>query len=407
MATLAENAAAVKAAQVAIDAAIVAKGGMTDGGLANAAAAIEALPSGGNITRIAEVVKTMDGIERENPDEAELAKAITEITRQPNRRGDVQADEQEWTADEGKTAFVVKVDETSGFDFIVGCLWIKSGSASATIDWGDGSTSMVTQSGVVRERHFYATAGYYLLQISDDIIMFLPHLNEVNGSTFNGYNGRLPQGSWSVQQFDDTRNFAKANNDNIDKIYRVVQWGASITKAQQTYSGCSGLTGAIPAWGASITKAQQTYYGCSGLTGAIPAWGASITNAHETYNGCSGLTGAIPAWGASITTAQRTYYGCSGLTGTIPAWGASITDAYATYYGCSGLTGTIPAWGASITNAQETYRWCFGLTSIWDDAVSDAEIMPPRITTKTNCVNNTSETLRAFFLTAWGGSRAS
>lgn len=46
MATLAENAAAVKAAQVAIDAAIVAKGGTTIGGLANAAAAISAIPSG-------------------------------------------------------------------------------------------------------------------------------------------------------------------------------------------------------------------------------------------------------------------------------------------------------------------------------------------------------------------------
>ena len=335
MSTRAENAAAVKAAQVAIDAAIVAKGGMTGGGLANAAAAIEALPSGGNLTRIAETVKTMDGIERENPDEAELAKAITEITRQPNRRGDVQADEPEWTADEGKTAFVVKVDETSGLDFIVGCLWLKSGSASATIDWGDGSTSMVTQSGVVRERHFYATAGYYLLQISDDINRFLPHLNDIDGSNFNSYNGRFPQGSWSLQQFDDTRNFAKANNDNIDKVYRVVRWGASITSAYATYSGCSGLTG------------------------------------------------------------------------TIPAWGALITNAYKTYYGCSGLTGAIPAWGALITNAQETYRLCFGLTYIWDEAVSDEDIMPSRITTKTNCVNNTSETLRAFFLTAWGGSRAS
>ncbi len=46
MATLAENAAAVKAAQVAIDAAIVAKGGTTTGGLNNAAAAIAAIPSG-------------------------------------------------------------------------------------------------------------------------------------------------------------------------------------------------------------------------------------------------------------------------------------------------------------------------------------------------------------------------
>ena len=47
MATLAENAAAVKAAQVAIDAAIVAKGGTTTGGLTNAAAGIATIPSGG------------------------------------------------------------------------------------------------------------------------------------------------------------------------------------------------------------------------------------------------------------------------------------------------------------------------------------------------------------------------
>lgn len=47
MATLVENAAAVKAAAVAIDAAIVAKGGTTEGGLTRAAAAIAALPSGG------------------------------------------------------------------------------------------------------------------------------------------------------------------------------------------------------------------------------------------------------------------------------------------------------------------------------------------------------------------------
>lgn len=56
MGTLAENAAAVKAAQVAIDAAIVEKGGTTSGGLANAAAAIASIPSGGGgIPRAAQI----------------------------------------------------------------------------------------------------------------------------------------------------------------------------------------------------------------------------------------------------------------------------------------------------------------------------------------------------------------
>jgi hypothetical protein len=52
MATLVENANAVKSAAAAIDAAIVAKGGTTAGGLRNAAAAIAALPSGGDGDRL-------------------------------------------------------------------------------------------------------------------------------------------------------------------------------------------------------------------------------------------------------------------------------------------------------------------------------------------------------------------
>ena len=67
MATLAENAAAVKAAQVAIDAAIVAKGGTTTGGLANAAAAIAAIPTAEDSLGLPDIRKiladNMDGYE--------------------------------------------------------------------------------------------------------------------------------------------------------------------------------------------------------------------------------------------------------------------------------------------------------------------------------------------------------
>lgn len=52
MSTLVDNANAVKSAAAALDAAIVAKGGTTAGGLRNAAAAIAALPSGGDGDRL-------------------------------------------------------------------------------------------------------------------------------------------------------------------------------------------------------------------------------------------------------------------------------------------------------------------------------------------------------------------
>lgn len=102
------------------------------------------------------------------------------------------------------------------------------------------------------------------------------------------------------------------------------------------------------------------------------------------------------------------------MTGSIPEWNSTIASASQTYEYCSGLTGAIPKWGSAITNAQECYGWCLGLDGVWEveeDGTTrpptDAELMPSKITTKTNCVNNTPDSLRAYFLTAWGGTRAS
>ena len=147
-----------------------------------------------------------------------------------------------------------------------------------------------------------------------------------------------------------------------------------------------------------------------GLTGTIPEWGASINDAHETYCECYNLTGTIPAWNSLITSAQKTYYLCSKLTGSVPAWNDKITTAYQTYFNCASLTGSIPAWGSAITNATQTYQFCLGLDDVWrvDGQVpSDSELMPSKITSKTNCVGYTTDALRAYFLTTWGGTRAS
>ena len=187
----------------------------------------------------------------------------------------------------------------------------------------------------------------------------------------------------------------------------VPAWNNSISNAEGTYEYCCGLTGSVPAWGSKITTASNTYSNCRGLSSSVPAWGSAMTNAHNAYVNCPGLTGSVPAWGSTIIDASGTYNGCSGLTGSIPAWGSAITNASSTYGGCSGLTGSIPAWGSAITNANSTYNNCRGLTGVWDSTASDAELMPSTITNKGNCVANCLPDLRQYFLTTWGGTRAS
>lgn len=123
MGTLIENAAAVKAAQEAIDAAIVAKGGTTEGGLSNAAAAIAAIPSG----------KTA-GV----PDGG-------------------------WKND-GHTHLWVEVNESIGMEIRLSINSTAYAKYDATVEWGDGTTLVVTN-GYIIKTHTYAESGEYIITI--------------------------------------------------------------------------------------------------------------------------------------------------------------------------------------------------------------------------------------------------
>ena len=132
MATLAENAAAVKAAQVAIDAAIVAKGGTTAGGLANAAAAI------GSINTDIEV--PWDG----------------------------------WRND-GNTHIWIEVKAGRKMYLMNNKSTLPA--YSATVDWGDGSELYRIVNSRIDLSHVYAEDGRYVISITSDDMTFLQNAN--------------------------------------------------------------------------------------------------------------------------------------------------------------------------------------------------------------------------------------
>ena len=121
MATLAENAAAVKAAQVAIDAAIVAKGGTTDGGLNNAAAAIAALPS-----------------------------------------GDEEWEPQGGWPTDNVSRIYIHLDEYDSLDYYVKIAYRGGNNGYFQIDWGDGT---VEPFNTERKTHTYSAPGDYVIKI--------------------------------------------------------------------------------------------------------------------------------------------------------------------------------------------------------------------------------------------------
>ena len=166
---------------------------------------------------------------------------------------------------------------------------------------------------------------------------------------------------------------------SLGQIFPVVN--GKTPKFYQTFHGCSGLTGSIPAnlfSGIDTSNAtdtrhmfSSTFYGCSGLTGTIPAnlfSGIDTSNAtntrglfNETFVGCSGLT-SVPAnlfSGIDTSNATDTSYMFGG-----------------TFQACSGLT-SVPAnlfSGINTSNATDTtymfaatFNLCSRITSVTND----------------------------------------
>lgn len=151
MATLAENAAAVKSAAQAIDAAIVAKGGTTAGGLTNAAAAIEALPSGGD------------------------------ISMPPGG----------WIEDGNTHLWLYLPEDTSAdLPFMINIINNSRSfpAYSAVIDWGDGSPLVSITSGKIFKSHEYTSPGVVVITISSSDMTAL--WSDNNRSIFGGSNNR-------------------------------------------------------------------------------------------------------------------------------------------------------------------------------------------------------------------------
>ena len=360
------------------------------------------------ISTIVDAVEAMTG-ETASGLPADIAADILAVTRKGDRRpydsSEGAPPQSSFVPDAGKTAFVVKVysDGERGLKFTIGGLTRKSGSSTVTIEWGDGTstTTATTTDGGAQNTdltHTYAQAGCYMIQISNDITIWRPHLAASGGTNFTSNIIIYPQGAWSLV-VTDGHSAGYWNNRNVSKIVYALQWGTSVTSASWTYQSCVNLMGRIPEWGpnitnatatyrrcpklegpipvwnSKITSASYTYYICTGLTGRIPEWNEAITDASYTYCECAGLTGMVPEWNTKVTNAQYTYYNCQGLTGRIPAWNGAITNANSTYYQCFGVTGQIPEWTTKITNAQQTYAYCSGLTGgvpEWGENITNA-----------------------------------
>ena len=183
------------------------------------------------------------------------------------------------------------------------------------VDWGDGTTGIVTAYNDADISHTYTTAGIKTVSIM----------------------GKMTH--WSF-------------NDGGDKlkITDVLRGGYSgLTSLYGGFYGCSNLKFVAndSAWTKEVTDMNRMFFGCPAFNSDISAWDvSSVTNMYYMFHECSVFNSDISAWDvSSVTNMGLMFVSCSVFNSDISAWDvSSVTNMAYMFYQCSVFNSDISAW---------------------------------------------------------------
>ena len=201
-----------------------------------------------------------------------------------------------------------------------------NGGASAysgTIDWGDGSTSVLSYA---NRTHVYATTGIYTITISGQI-----------------------------------EGWRQANTGDKLKLLDVVNWGTLVIRSDQAFFGCSNLAvSAVDAPTLSTTSLNSMFRSCSSLTTPnFTNWDvSSVTNMQAMFQSSANFNGDIGSWNVSnVTNMSGIFSGASSFNQDISSWDvSSVTNMTTMFSGASSFNQDIGDWDvSSMTNMSRMF----------------------------------------------------
>ena len=209
-----------------------------------------------------------------------------------------------WLLDDAGKTITLPLPSAGTYDFVV--------------DWGDGTTGIVTAYNDADISHTYTTAGIKTVSIM----------------------GKMTQ--WSFN-----------NGGDKLKITDVLRGGYSgLTSLYAGFYGCANLKFIAndSAWTKEVTDMTRMFLNCSVFNSDVSAWDvSSVTDMNRMFFGCSVFNSDVSAWDvSSVTDMTRMFFGCSVFNSDISAWDvSSVTDMNLMFDSCSVFNSDISAWDVS------------------------------------------------------------
>jgi surface protein len=165
------------------------------------------------------------------------------------------------------------------------------GTQAITASWGDGTTSLISQSTQVDRTHSYATPGIYTVSIT----------GQGQGFQFN-------------------------NGGDRAKLMDIVQWGSISGSTTSGFYGCTNLVGTSPDSHVLETTSLASYFrATSRFNGAIGNWNTSnISDMLYTFGDAVAFNQPIGNWNTSnVTRMSNTFLYASSFNQNLGNWDVS------------------------------------------------------------------------------------
>lgn len=269
---------------------------------------------------------------------------------------------------------LIKTDNTGGtadnqYEMPVRGAWDGTGTFEGDvtyIDWGDGiiERHITGFDATSYPTHTYSSPGEYLIRFT--VLRFAS--NSLDGIVFT----------------------ANRNNDDSDKLLKVVNWGDVtfytgsemfedctnvdviakdapvfvVSGISSMFQNCSSLQGSVyfNSWSDQWESVDSAFEGATSFNADLDQWDMSaITSLKDMFYGATSFNGNVSTWDtANVTTMERTFRDASSFNSDIGSWDTSSCNLFSsTFRDASSFNSNIGSWSiktVGIGNAESMFR---------------------------------------------------
>ena len=241
---------------------------------------------------------------------------------------------------------------------------ISSGTISMNVDWGDGTSDVITTYNQAETLHTYAASGVYTIKIT----------NEVRGWQFINGGDKL--------KMNDISNWGQFNITNNQSFYGCSNMTSTATDSPiieswtlfRTFRGCYLFNGVVNNWDTrGVSDIQQMFHDCYIFNQPLSNWNtSSVIYMNYIFANCDEFNQPLNNWDTS--SAQRmfgVFYGAHKFNQPLNSWNvSSVTDMSYMFFRADKFNQPLNNWNiSSVTLTLNMFYQAYDFNqplSFWD-----------------------------------------